>query len=75
MTKLLYIPTGDFITFSTGMHIKERTVIYEQSDYYDALENVVSDLCLSGRYGLRRENSCLYGSHTLYEEEFEILLD
>ena len=77
MTKLLYVPSGDYITFSTvkGVHI--RTVIYEDSDYiHETMENIIKNLCdgVSGATGLNR-NIFLEDGAKYTLSEFEVIYD
>ena len=49
MTKLLYLPTGEFLSFlrtgSVSIHIPERTLIVEESIYYHT-DRVFDFLCI-----------------------------
>ena len=82
MTKLLYIPSGDYITFSTNQYKNNntteriRTAIYEESAYIYTISEVIDSLCTSTAHSNLYKNNTFLDMYIKYTlSEFEVIYD
>lgn len=76
MTKLLHVPSGQYISFAGRVPIGLRTVIYEESEWdisiYEAIDQIVQGLQSKRFYD---SNLWLSSKFLPCKEEFEIIHD